>query len=145
MIAGTEPVSAADVARWRAVAPPTVRLLTAYGVTETTVTATLYPSRGSLDQQPLDPGKPVAIGAPLPGTEAFVLDTRLGLVPIGLPGELYLGGPGLARGYLGQPALTAERFVPHPFSEAPGARLYRTGDRARLRRDGSLEWLGRSD
>jgi amino acid adenylation domain-containing protein len=145
MIAGSEPVSAADVARWRALAPPTIRLVTAYGVTEATITATIHPAQGSLDEQPLDPGRPVAIGAPLPGTEAFVLDDRLGLAPIGVVGELYLGGPGLARGYLGQPALTAERFVPHPFSDVPGARLYRTGDRARVRRDGSLELLGRSD
>ena len=145
MIAGSEPVSAADVVRWRQVAPPGVRLITAYGVTEGTITATLYPSQGSLDHQPLDPGKPVPIGAPLPGTEAFVLDAHMGLQPIGVAGELCLGGPGLARGYLGRPALTAERFVPHPFGDTPGARLYRTGDRARLRRDGALELLGRSD
>jgi amino acid adenylation domain-containing protein len=94
-----------------------------------------------------DSNRPPAIGRPLDGTQAWVLDARLALAPIGVPGEVYLGGEGLSRGYLGRPELTAERFVPSPFgaSGAAGERLYRTGDLARYRPDGVLEFLGRID
>ncbi|MBC3840219.1 amino acid adenylation domain-containing protein [Streptacidiphilus sp. 4-A2] len=85
------------------------------------------------------------IGRPIPGTEAYVLDERLRPVPVGMSGELYLGGVALARGYLGRPELTADRFVPHPFSRTPGARLYRTGDLVRRRSDGTFDFLGRND
>ncbi|MEA2693615.1 MAG: hypothetical protein QOJ16_3002, partial [Acidobacteriota bacterium] len=88
---------------------------------------------------------PPAIGRPVAGSQAFLLDTRQQLVALGIPGELYLGGAGLARGYLGRPELTAERFVPDPFSGEPGARLYRTGDLARHRPNGELAFLGRLD
>ncbi|RKG94728.1 amino acid adenylation domain-containing protein, partial [Corallococcus sp. CA053C] len=89
-------------------------------------------------------GEPT-IGRPLPGTSAWVLDARGRAVPVGVPGELYLGGAGLARGYLHRPELTAERFVHNPFSREPGARLYRTGDLVRLLPEGELEYLGRID
>ncbi|HEV2148279.1 MAG TPA: amino acid adenylation domain-containing protein, partial [Longimicrobiaceae bacterium] len=90
-------------------------------------------------------GGPETIGRPLPGTQAYVLDERLEPVPVGMPGELYLGGMGLARGYLGRAELTAGRFVPDPFGATPGGRLYRTGDRVRFGAAGRLEYLGRRD
>jgi amino acid adenylation domain-containing protein len=86
-----------------------------------------------------------SIGRPIWNTQAYVLGRRLELLPPGVAGELYLGGAGLARGYLRRPELTAERFVPHPYSAEPGARLYRTGDRARYLADGNLEYLRRLD
>ncbi|WAM30215.1 non-ribosomal peptide synthetase [Myxococcus sp. NMCA1] len=110
----------------------------AYGPTESTVYATFAKVQHSPSPVPV-------IGKPLAGTRAYVLDARQQLAPLGTAGELYLAGDGLARGYLGQPGLTAERFVPHPFATTPGERLYRTGDKARWRHDGTLEYLGRLD
>ncbi|GMT99445.1 non-ribosomal peptide synthetase [Corallococcus caeni] len=115
---------------------PGRRFVNAYGPTEATVCATVNTAVRA---------QPLTLGRPFHNVEAYVLDGRGGLVPVGVPGELYLGGVGLARGYLGRPELTAERFVPHPFATDPGARLYRTGDRARWLPDGELESLGRVD
>jgi amino acid adenylation domain-containing protein len=90
-------------------------------------------------------GGPASIGTPISNTQAYVLDAGLRPLPVGVPGELYLGGKGVTRGYLGRPGLTAERYVPDPFGAGPGARIYRTGDRIRWKADGTLEYLGRLD
>jgi hypothetical protein len=87
----------------------------------------------------------VPIGRPIANMQTYILDAALQPVPIGVPGQLYVGGVGLAQGYIHRPELTAERFMPHPYSTEPGARLYKTGDRARYRPDGNLEYLGRID
>jgi len=115
----------------------TQRVLNLYGPTEATTYSTWTEVRRG--------GGRVSIGRPITGTGAYVLDARMGLTPLGAVGELYLGGEGLARGYWNRPDLTAERFVPDPFSEEPGARLYRTGDLTRHLPDGEIEYLGRLD
>jgi amino acid adenylation domain-containing protein len=110
-----------------------------YGPTEATVCASSY----LVDEIPDRTSIP--IGRPIDNVQLYVLDDQLSPVPVGVPGELYIGGAGLARGYLNRPELTAERFIPHPFSEEPGERLYRTGDLARYLPDGNVEFLGRMD
>ncbi|HEX7239442.1 MAG TPA: amino acid adenylation domain-containing protein, partial [Longimicrobiaceae bacterium] len=120
---------------------PGLRVINGYGPTETTVCATLHSVAPGGDPRE----RPAPIGRPVRNTRALPLDAHLQPVPAGVPGELYVGGVGVARGYLGDPARTAERFVPDPFSAEAGARLYRTGDRVRLRADGELEFLGRVD
>lgn len=132
VISAGEACSKEKAARWSA----THRFLNAYGPTEVTVCATI----AECDGHRVPP-----LGRPINNTQTYVLDDYFRPAPVGVPGELYVGGAGLARGYLHRPELTAERFLPNPFAGEYGARLYRTGDLARFLPDGALEFLGRND
>jgi amino acid adenylation domain-containing protein len=138
LISGGDVLPAPQVARVLE-ALPQCRLFNAYGPTETTTIATVHPIAAA------DTIAAVPIGRPIGGTRVYVLDRNLEPSPIGVSGELFIGGVGVARGYLGHPGQTAERFVPDPFQDRQGTRMYRTGDRARWRSDGVLEFLGRAD
>ncbi len=140
LIVGSEPVTRESFAAWRGIAGDRVSVLNAYGTTETTITATLY-QPGNDEHS----GLALPIGRPLPNTKTYILDRFMQPVPVGVPGELFIGGAGVARGYLNHPHSTAERFVPDPFGNEPGARLYRTGDLARYLPDGNIEFIGRAD
>jgi len=139
VIIGGEKAQSAPVAEWFRLAPPSIRLVNTYGPTEATVVATTCDLSGET------PSPNVPIGRPLGNVEAYILNQHLQPVSVGEPGELHLGGEGLARGYLNRPDLTAEQFIPNPFSPNPAARLYKTGDLVRYRPDGNLEFLGRVD
>ncbi|RKH34097.1 amino acid adenylation domain-containing protein, partial [Corallococcus llansteffanensis] len=112
-------------------------LFNGYGPTEITVCATITPGSARPER--------LTIGQPLTNTQTYVLDAHLQPVPVGVPGELFVGGVGVARGYLHRPELTAQVFIPHPFAASAGERLYRTGDRVRWLPEGELEFLGRID
>lgn len=115
-----------------------------YGPTEATVFSTIY----KINPRQLDDNKNnscESIGYPIDNTKIYILDKRLQLMPINTIGEIYIGGVGLARGYLNRPELTAEKFIPHPFSNEPGDRIYKTGDLARYLPNGTIEYLGRID
>jgi amino acid adenylation domain-containing protein len=143
LIVGSEPVSRESFAVWQKAAGDRVRVLNAYGTTETTITATLY-QPGAHDHEP-DSGLALPIGRPLGNTRAYVLDRSLQPAPVGIPGELCIGGAGVSRGYLNYPEATGKSFIPDPFGNEPGSRLYRTGDLARFLPDGNIEFLGRAD
>ena len=134
LIAAGEHCSAEIADRWS----KGRRFFNAYGPTETTVCATMHLYREKHAVAP-------PIGRPIANTEVYVLRDNMQPVPVGVAGELYIGGDGLARGYLNRAELTAERFLPHPFATQTGARLYRTGDLVRYLPDGNLEFLGRID
>jgi len=136
---GGESPGPEQVHRWAGSAPATRRrFINGYGQTETAVCATAFVAAGHWD-------RPVPMGRPLPNYRAYVVDSVLAPAPVGVPGELLIGGAGLAQGYLNRPGLTALRFIPDPFGDEPGSRLYRTGDRALWRPDGTLLFLGRDD
>ncbi len=119
---------------------PPARLVNGYGPTEGTTFTTWY-----LAQEAAEGASSIPIGRPISNTQTYLLDRNQQPTPIGIAGELYIGGDGLARGYFNRPELTAEKFVPNPYSERPGARLYRTGDLVRYLPDGAIEFLGRLD
>lgn len=137
-IVGSEKVLPERLAAWFALAGSQIDWCNAYGPTEATITTTLY--KANRDRELANT---VPIGRPLANTQIYLLDRHLQPVPIGVKGELYVGGLGLARGYLNRPQLTTQKFIPNPFE--PGTRLYKTGDLARYLRDGNIEFLGRSD
>jgi amino acid adenylation domain-containing protein/non-ribosomal peptide synthase protein (TIGR01720 family) len=141
VVFGGEALDLQSLAPWFAHHPRRPRLVNMYGITETTVHVTWRQVRAA----DLAAGPGSLIGGPLPDLELYVLDAHGQPVPLAVPGELHVGGAGLARGYLGRPELTAGRFVPDRWSGRPGSRLYRTGDLARRLPDGDLEYLGRTD
>ncbi len=143
MIIGGEAAQPERLAQWHKRVRGRVRLVNTYGPTETTVVASSCELTPGAQQETRSSDVP--IGRPIANVTTYVLDDRLQPVPVGVRGELYIGGAGLARGYHARPDLSAERFVPNPFGDRPGERLYRTGDLARYRPDGQLEFLGRAD
>jgi amino acid adenylation domain-containing protein/non-ribosomal peptide synthase protein (TIGR01720 family) len=139
LVIGGESLLEKSLSFWRTYSPNT-KLINQYGPTETVVARCFY----EVPPQVSRSGK-VPIGRPIANTEIYLLDNHLQLVPIGVAGEIHIGGVGMARGYLHRPELTAEKFIAHPFSEDPQARLYKTGDLARYLPDGNIEYLGRID
>ncbi|MCF5710655.1 amino acid adenylation domain-containing protein, partial [Pseudomonas syringae] len=142
VIFGGEALDTAMLKPWYArSANAGTQLANMYGITETTVHVTYYPLQAAdAERTGVSP-----IGRQIPDLQLYVLDARRQPVPLGVAGELYVGGEGVARGYLNRPELNEQRFLANPFSEQPGARLYRTGDLVRLSADDSLEYLGRND
>jgi amino acid adenylation domain-containing protein len=136
VVVGGEAASASRLERWRVLAGDQVAWINSYGPSETTAGVTFGRVRA---------GEPVHIGSPIANTHLYVLDASGQLVPMGAPGEIHIGGVQVARGYLNRPELTAERFVPDPYSSEPGTRMYKTGDLGRWRADGTIEFLGRND
>jgi amino acid adenylation domain-containing protein len=138
-VVGGEALYGESLSFWRE-HNPDVRIVNEYGPTETVVGCCVYevPFGDSIDET-------VPIGRPIDNTQLYILDPHMKPLPLGIAGELYIGGVGLARGYLKRPELTAERFVPDPFGDGAGKRLYRTGDLVRARMDGTLEFIGRRD
>lgn len=142
IILGGEKALPKQLQAWYVHAPTHIRLTNTYGPTETTIVVTLCDLNGK--RAPVSATR-APIGKPIANTQVYVLDPHLQPVPVGVPGELYIGGDGLARGYLCRPGATAERFLPDPFRAVAGARLYRTGDLVRYLADDNIEFLGRVD
>ena len=142
VVVGSEKVSADWLSVWQNHIGDQVHWHNAYGPTETTITTLLYTPTQSKTAKIRET---VPIGRPIENVQLYILDANYQPVPIGVSGELYIGGDSVGRGYLHQPALTAEKFIPNPFSNQPGTRLYRTGDLVRYLTDGNIEFLGRID
>ncbi len=140
LLAGGEVLSPAHCRKYLAAAAEGNRLINGYGPTEGTTFACCH-GLGSVEEV----GDSVLIGRPIANTRVYLLDERMNAVPVGVVGEIYIGGDGLAREYVNRPDLTAERFVPDAFSKSGGERLYRTGDLVRYRADGNIEFIGRKD
>jgi amino acid adenylation domain-containing protein len=143
VLIGGDRANATLLARWRQVAGPRTRLMNAYGPAEATITATVYELPGT--PTPDETRREIPIGRPLSNVRVYVLDESGKSAPAGIPGEICIGGVGVGIGYLGRAELTAERFLSDPFDPTGTGRMYRTGDRARYRNDGTLEFLGRTD
>jgi FkbM family methyltransferase len=141
VIFGAEALQPILLERWKSRHQQT-QMVNMYGITETTVHVTW---KVLSDADCSDKQSRSLIGRPLGDMQVFILDERLQPMPLGLRGEIYVGGAGISRGYFGRPELTAERFLPHPYSRDPGERLYRTGDIGRFLPDGNIEFLGRAD
>lgn len=139
VVIGGEALPPTTVELWRSIWPQ-VRIINEYGPTETVVGCSMYDV-----PQDWTSASSVSIGRPIANTQIYILNRHQLPAPIGTEGEIYIGGAGIARGYLNQPELTAERFLPDPFTADPKARIYKTGDRGRWRPDGSIEYLGRND
>jgi amino acid adenylation domain-containing protein/non-ribosomal peptide synthase protein (TIGR01720 family) len=142
-ITGGESPSLEKLKKWAALTNQQSKFVNAYGPTEATITASVYELQMRLDEVRLQTVLP--IGRPIKNTQLYILDANLESSPIGVIGELYIGGVGVARGYLGQADLSAEKFVPHPFSDQDGVRIYRTGDLCRRLMNGDIEFIGRVD
>jgi hypothetical protein len=143
LVVGSEPVATEDVELWRRSVGDFPRLVNAYGLTETTIGASLCPL-GAGEADP-DRSRIASIGRPIAGVRLYVLDDRLKPAPLGAVGEIHVAGANLSRGYLDQPGWTAEGFLPDPFAVDAGGRMYRTGDLGRMLPDGRLEYVGRRD
>src|ERR1041384_997395 len=143
VIIGGERALPERVADWRKHVRSTVRLLNTYGPTETTIVATVADL--SVPPQSIEAMSDVSVGRPIPQARIYILDKNYHPTPVGVIGELHIGGAGLARGYLNHPDLTAEKFIGDPFSGERGARLYKTGDLARYCPDGNIQIIGRTD
>jgi amino acid adenylation domain-containing protein len=142
IVIGSEKAALEKLADWHKLPIGKPQLINAYGTTETTITTTTHLC---CPWQTEPTPRSVPVGRPIANAKIYVLDSNLQLMPPGAPGELCIAGDLLARGYLSQPSTTAEKFVPDPFSDCPGTRLYRTGDIARYLPDGNIELLGRTD
>ena len=139
LLVGVEPIAQRTLQRFLDLVP-SMRVINGYGPTETTICATFHAFTGQSD-----PDRRVPIGRAVPHYDVYLLDSASRPVPIGVTGEVVIGGPGVARGYLNRPELSAQKFTPHPFSDPSRRKLYHTGDLVRYLEDGEIEFIGRVD